>query len=138
MKVVTTDGVAIDQLTKELGEPRALPTGRAEFEEWAERVLSGVTFTADKRSLRFALAQMLMQIGPVEAFKPDGYFIKALHVAATKQVAFEIGNELKIQAQKEIEADKAKQTIEAAIAKRARKGKKYKQVATQDDVATNQ
>lgn len=144
MKVVNTDGTTanptIEELKAQLGEPRQLPTGMTELKEWMERIISAVHFPVDRRSLEWTLATQLMQIGPIESHKPDGYFIKALHACATKEIAHNFMNELKEQAKVELQALKDKEAQELAELKRAVKAKKKnKTVATpESDVAVQQ
>lgn len=86
-----------DQLT----EPRALPMGRQEFEEWADRIISGALVTAEVSSQKYVLANMLLHLGPTESHKPDAFFIHSLRKFAVNQVADTIRREL-------FEAGKAK------------------------------
>lgn len=89
-KKSTPKKVIIDQML----EPRPLPMGRTEYEEWSNRIISGSLVPHDKEqaqvfieSQKFALAGMLMHIGPTESHKPDAHFIHGLRVSAIKQVA---------------------------------------------------
>jgi hypothetical protein len=86
----TPKEVILDQMH----EPRPLPMGRKEFEEWSDRIIAGSMVTGgdeDKdafiRGQKFALAAMLMHIGPTESHKPDVYFIHSLRKAAVNEVA---------------------------------------------------
>ena len=83
----TSKGTIIDQMN----EPRPLPMGVKEFEEWSERIISGALIpTEDRDSLVAALATMLMNLGPTEDHKPDAFFIHALRKAATNEVAHHV------------------------------------------------
>jgi hypothetical protein len=105
----TPKKVIVDQMN----EPRPLPMGRLEFEEWSNRIISGAIipgevwankFEADStneekhkafiNSQKHALSQMIMHLGPTESHKPDAYFIHSLRKAACNQVAHNIGTEL--------------------------------------------
>jgi len=87
----TPADVIIDQMT----EPRPLPMGATDFEEWAERIISGALIPKDpaedekvfKDSLKFTIASMVMHLGPTESHKPDAYFIHGLRKGAANQVA---------------------------------------------------
>jgi hypothetical protein len=73
----------------QLNEPRPLPMGTAEFDEWSERIISGACIPgATEKSLKFALAEMIMHIKPTQSFCEDGYFIHALRKGAANQVAY--------------------------------------------------
>lgn len=75
--------VILDQMN----EKRPLPTGGTEFDEWADRIISGTLLPADSDSQRFALASMLMHLSPTQDHECDGYFIKSLRKGAVNQVA---------------------------------------------------
>ena len=61
----------LEAIGKELLVKRPLPQGMTEFEEWADRIISGALVTADPMSLKFALANMIMHLGPTESHKED-------------------------------------------------------------------
>lgn len=89
-------------IVDQLNEPRPLPMGRKEFDEWSERILSGAILPggeedpeAFKDSLRFALAEMIMHLGKTESHKPDAYFIHTLRKGACNQVAHAMMKEIK-------------------------------------------
>jgi hypothetical protein len=87
----TPTGVILDQM----GEARPLPIGRAEFDAWSDRIISGALLPADHASQKFALADSLLHLGPTESHKPDAYFIHLLRKFAVNQVAHEMRQELK-------------------------------------------
>jgi len=75
-------------ILEQMSEPRPLPMGQKEFDEWSTRILSGALIPCtEPDTLKFALSSMLMQLGPHETHKPDGYFISKLRKAATNEVA---------------------------------------------------
>lgn len=93
----TTKKVIVDQML----ESRALPMGRDAFHEWADRIISGTLLPESKElpevlieSQKFALANMLMHLGPTESHKPDAFFIHSLRKFAINQVADTIRKEL--------------------------------------------
>lgn len=103
----TPKKVIVDQIN----EPRPLPMGRLEFEQWSDRIISGALIpseiwsvfnqetAAEKHrefinSQKHALANMIMHLGPTESHKPDAHFIHSLRKAACNQVAHTIGKEL--------------------------------------------
>ncbi len=88
-------------------EPVPLPMGMSEFHAWGDRIISGALVPGAKyEDQKFALASMLMHLGPTESHKPDAYFIHALRKGAVNQVAHTYILERK-QAQKAEEAAKA-------------------------------
>jgi len=81
-----SEDVAKD-LVAALNAKQPLPTGMAAFDAWAERIIANSSLPADPDSQKFALATMLMHLGPTEDWKEDSYFIKSLRKAAVNQVA---------------------------------------------------
>lgn len=75
-------------ILRQLNEPRPLPMGAKEFEEWADRIISGAMVPTTKpESLKPVLACMIQALGPQESHKPDAYFIHSLRKAAANEVA---------------------------------------------------
>lgn len=97
-------------IVDQMNEPRPLPMGVTEFNEWCDRIISGALIPTDDRdSLVAALASMLMSLGPTEDHKPDAYFIHALRKAATNEVAHHMFQDIKRKKQAELDAlEKAK------------------------------
>lgn len=72
----------------QLNEKRALPLGSKDFEEWSDRIISGACIPgATPESIKFALADQLLHLGPTVDFECDLYFIKCLRKFAINQVA---------------------------------------------------
>lgn len=119
---VTPKDVIIDQMN----EPRPLPMGRKEFDEWSERCISGAILPTahlpDKEaellieSQKFALANMLMHLGPTESHKPDAFFIHSLRKFAVNQVADTVRKELHEAAKARTEAEEAAKKASSEIA----------------------
>lgn len=107
----TPKNVIVDQMN----EPRPLPMGRKEFDGWADRIISGTLLPCEHldnpdsgaalfygaqsyallvESQKFALANMLMHLGPTESHKPDAFFIHSLRKFAVNQVADTVRKEL--------------------------------------------
>jgi hypothetical protein len=91
----------------QMSEPRPLPTGRQEFEEWSDRIISGGILTADVESQKFALANLLLHLGPTESHKPDAFFIHSLRKFAVNQVADAIRVEIRDAAKARLAAQEA-------------------------------
>ena len=90
--------VIVDQML----EPRALPMGRSDFEEWSNRIISGALVPGGEEnkevfheSQKFALANMILHLGPTESHKPDAFFIHALRKVAVNQVADVVRTEIR-------------------------------------------
>lgn len=96
--------------------PRALPTGRQEFERLYNDViyLSGKGIP-DNRSVRFALSQMITMAK--KARVPVRYFVNEIHKVAANQVGAAIYNETKEKQMKEWDEEKAKANAEAVATK---------------------
>ncbi len=113
----TPKEVIIDQMN----EPRPLPMGRQEFEDWAERCISGALLPGGKESRetfiesqKFALSNMLMHLGPTESHKPDAYFIHSLRKFAVNQVADTVRKELHESAKARTAAEEAQKKVDEA------------------------
>lgn len=102
----TPIGVILNQMT----ESRPLPLGMKEFDEWADRIISGACIPgATPQSQKFALADMVNRCTEND-FEEDAFFIKKLRKSAINQVCIakmeEIRNEVKARLAEE-EAKKA-------------------------------
>lgn len=94
MKIRNSNETPVDEILNQMGEARPLPLGRAEFEEWSDRIISGSLVTADIQSQKYVLANTLISLGNTESHKPDAYFIHVLRKVAINQVADTIRKEL--------------------------------------------
>ena len=101
--VSTPKDVILDQLN----EKRPLPMGATEFEEWSNRIISGTLLTADEESQKFALANMLLHLGPTESHKEDAFFIHSLRKFAINQVADTVRKEIHEKAKARLAAEEA-------------------------------
>lgn len=83
-------------IKEQMNEPRPLPMGMKEFDEWSDRIISGALIPgATVESQKVALAGMIMTLGPNESHKPDAHFIHGLRVNAAKIVAVEVRERIK-------------------------------------------
>lgn len=105
----TPKEVIIDQMK----EPRPLPMGRMEFEEWSERIIGGAMIPGSgdpeifHDSQKFVLSDMITHLGPTESHKPDAHFIHSLRKFAVNQVAVAVREELRDKAKARTDAEKA-------------------------------
>lgn len=89
-------------ILEQMNEPRPLPMGRQEFMVWSDRIMAGALIPRDSKqsdevyehSVRYALANMLIHLGPTESHKPDAFFIHSLRKFAINQVADTLRKEL--------------------------------------------
>jgi len=97
---------------RKLTEKRPLPVGVPEFHEWSERIISGACLpkTATRESLKFALANILINLPPNLAFEEDVYFIHCLRKAAANQVADFVRTDIRDRVKKEKEQNSANVT----------------------------
>lgn len=109
VKIRNTELTPVADISAQMREARPLPMGRKEFDEWADRIISGALVPADEMSQRFCLADMLTHLGPTESHKPDAYFIHCLRKFAVNQVAVDVRKELY---EKKKSQDEAKMTPE--------------------------
>ncbi len=93
----TPKEVIIDQML----EPRPLPMGKKEFEDWSDRIISGALLPESDEdqetfilSQKAALANMLLHLGPSESHKPDAHFIHYLRKVVVNQVAHSVFQEI--------------------------------------------
>ncbi len=98
-------------IVSQMNEPRPLPMGRAEFEEWSDRIISGALVPCSPdgqevlvESQKFALADMIMHLGPTESHKADAYFIHSLRKYAINQVADSMRREIRDAAKARLQA----------------------------------
>lgn len=95
MKINTREDLSVGDMTKEMLDRKPLPIGKTQFIEWSDRIIAGAMVGATHESQRFALAAMLMHIGPTEAFREDAFFILQLRKSAVNETAHAMMTELK-------------------------------------------
>lgn len=126
----------VDMVLEQLHEPRPLPMGRKDFEEWTGRIISGALvpnedglmayhdnnradITAEQKDKlavfqegqTFALADMIMHLGPTESHKPDAHFIHSLRKFAINQVADTVRREIHLAAKSRLADEEAKKKL---------------------------
>lgn len=109
MKIVNREDLAVGDIQDQMLEKRPLPIGKKQFEEWSDRIISGALINATPESLKFALASMLLHLGPTESFREDAYFILSLRKGAVNETAHAMMVEIK-----EIQEAKKKQAAATA------------------------
>lgn len=86
--------------------PSPIPQGMTEFYSWADSIIDTYQPPADKRSVHFALATMIMRLDPTSAYKSKRYFSLCLHKGIAGQIANGVMFEIKEQQAAEIQAAK--------------------------------
>src|SRR6185312_8563482 len=100
----------------QLNEKRPLPLGRKEFEDWSDRIISGACIPgATARSIKFALADQILHLGPTIDHEADIYFIKCLRKFAINQVADAMRHEIRDSAKAELAAQEADQKSKLSV-----------------------
>lgn len=95
IKIKNDEMTPVADINAQMREMRPLPMGRADFDEWAERIISGALVPgAAYEDQVFALADLITHLGPTESHKPDAYFIHCLRKFAANQVAVTVREEL--------------------------------------------
>jgi hypothetical protein len=88
--------------------PTPLPTGVKAFEAWADQIQDTYSLpTEDRDSIHYALATMIMHLGPTQAYKPNWYFVLAIRAGCAKQVAGATFQEIKLRQKALAEAAEA-------------------------------
>lgn len=138
-----TASTPIDVISAQMNEPRQLPVGAREFDEWSDRIISGVPplDKVDPEGMKFALATMIMQLGPHESHKPDLYFLKGLLKSASNQIAHAKMVEIKDAAKARLSAEDAEKVrinteLNAAALKRTEEAGNRTLDRMRDAVAT--
>jgi hypothetical protein len=116
----TPPEVIVDQLL----EPRPLPMTVPEWEEWTERIIAGALVPADSQSLKFALANLILHLGPTESHKPDSFFIHSLRKVAVNQVADAMRTKIRDEVKARLAVQESLQpaTMEQAVQQTQAKG----------------
>lgn len=110
----------VELISQQLREPRPLPVGAGEFDTWADRIVSGACLPADPDSQKFAIASMVLHLGPTESHKEDAYFIHSLRKSAANQVAHAKMEEIRTAAKARLEEAKKAEATEEAQASAAK------------------
>ncbi len=97
--------------------PSALPVGLQEFYIFSDDIIELSGPYADEDSMRFAIATMILHLGPQKSRISKNHFVRSLRKTAANQVAGQIFQDIKVkqqEAQKQAEAT-AKQLEAAAV-----------------------
>lgn len=101
-------------ITAQLLEKRPLPVGMTEWDEWADRIVSGSLLQAEPDSMKFALGTMILHLGPTESAKEDAFFIHSLRKSAANQIADAKMREIRDKAKARLAAEEAAKVISSS------------------------
>lgn len=96
--------------------PTPLPIGVTEFEKWSDSIYDLAPY-ADRDSIKFTLATMIMHLGPQRSRVAKNHFVRSLRKTAANQVAHARMTEIKLK--KDAEAKAAQQLAEETAAREA-------------------
>ncbi len=92
--------------------PTLLPVGMTAFNAWADDIIALSGQFADRDSMRFAIASILIHTDAKHGSLPMQYFVKRLRKSAANQVASQVFQDVK-EAQKKLQEEMLKlQTAE--------------------------
>lgn len=104
-----------EKILDQMSELRPLPQGRKEFDEWSDRIIAGALLKCEPgkeddfiQSQKFALADMILHLGPSEDHKDDAHFIHYLRKVAVNQVADAIRQEIRAAMKAKLAEEEAK------------------------------
>lgn len=113
IKIKNDELTPVGDIIGQMLDPRPLPLGRSQFEEWSDRIIAGACLTSVEetqeafvKSQKYVLANAIMHLGPTESHKPDAHFIHMLRKVATNQVANAICQEFLAEKKAKIEQEK--------------------------------
>lgn len=93
-------------IVRQLNKPRQLPLGRADFEAWSDRIISGALIPeVTINSQKWTLANLILHLGPTESHKPDAFFIHSMLKLASNQVADAIRVEIRTEEKARMDAE---------------------------------
>lgn len=91
--------------------PTQLPVGMSQFEAWSDSILELSGEYADRDSMKFAIASMLIHADARHGSLPKHYFVVRLRKSAANQIASQVFQQVK--AKQEAATVLAKQQAEA-------------------------
>lgn len=111
-----SEDTTVETILKQMHEKRQLPMGVKAFGEWSDRIIAGALLTCEEgkeaefiESQKFALADMIMHLGPSEDHKEDAHFIHYLRKVACNQIAHAMMTEIRDKTKARLAAQEAKQ-----------------------------
>lgn len=90
--------------------PSQLPVGMKEFNRFADDIILLSGQYADRDSMVFAIASIVIHLKPTTSSVPKNYFVKSMRKAAANQVASQAFQDIK---KRQEEAQKAAQALAA-------------------------
>lgn len=93
-KLLKTLKTALKYVTSRF--PTKLPVGATAFEKWADDIIELSGQFADKDSMRYAIASILIHSDSKFGALPKKYFVDRLRKSAANQVASQVFQEIKL------------------------------------------
>lgn len=96
--------------------PTPLPVGMTEFQAWADSIIALSGEFADRDSMVFAIASILIHADTKYGALPKRYFVNRLRKSAANQVASQAFQDIKQKQAAQQEAAKQSQAADTAVA----------------------
>lgn len=96
--------------------PTKLPVGLTEFQTWSQSILDLSGNYADKDSMTFAIASMVIHLPAGKAYCSKNHFVAGLRKSAANQVASQVFQDIKERQQKQLAEATAAQQADVANA----------------------
>lgn len=84
--------------------PTPLPVGLTEFNRWQDSILA-LSKVPSNESTRFAIAVMVLHLGPTVDSKAKHYFVKSLNKSAANELANSVALDMKARQKARMEAE---------------------------------
>jgi ERCC4-type nuclease len=97
--------------------PTRLPVGVTEFETWSDSIIELTGPLADRDSMKFALASMVIHRNPNLGYATKRSFVNGLIKSASNQVCSQVFQDIKKRQQEALEAAQAKKQEDTSTPK---------------------
>lgn len=98
--------------------PTPVPIGMTTYKAWTDSIIS-LYGLPDNNSVRWAIASVVLHLGPQAAFRSKFFFYCTIRAGAAKQIAGAVFQEIKVadalERQKQLDAETAAQNASSAI-----------------------
>lgn len=92
--------------------PRRLPVGMTEFNAFADRIIGLSGQFADRDSMVYVMADLILRLKPTDAYVSDRHFVKSMIKAAANQVASQTFQDIRNKQQEALKQSQTK-SVEA-------------------------
>lgn len=87
--------------------PRRLPVGVTDFNKFADRIIALSGQFADRDSMTYVIADLILRLKPTDAYMSDRYFVNSMIKAAANQVASQVFHDIRTKQQEALKAAEA-------------------------------